>query len=87
MVVDLKAAKTAVGRIALPNWAHGWSLSEDLDGEGEPLLRVWLEVDRELDVKVVYDELDELTDRIRAAIREAGITEWVQVTLTNPVTG
>ncbi len=87
--MDLKLAKSAINSVDLPDWVKDWRIAEKLDSDDEPMLQVWLEVDRVLnqDDETIYPELEAAIDRIRRAVWSTGISEWVHVVLTNPVQG
>lgn len=87
--MDLELAENAIKSVDLPDWVKAWRTDEKLDSDDEPMLQVWLEVDRILDVEdeAIYTELEEAIDKIRRAVWDAGISEWVHVVLTNPVQG
>ena len=80
--MDLTKVKNVIERVRLPDWVKGWRVTEDLDSDNEPMLRVWIQMDREFDEGVLnarFDETQRVQDAIRQGLREAGIDEWTIV--------
>ena len=85
--MSLDRITSAIRQLEHPKWVNSWRVEEVLDSDDEPMLQVWLEVDDSLDVQAIYDELGRFTDAIRRQVQDAGVTDWVHVTLTNPIKG
>lgn len=88
--MDHEAVTEAISKVNLPAWVKGWRVSEDLDADNEPMLRVWFQVEPDIEAMRTgnreaamrqYHETQRAQDDIRKALRDAGIDEWMIVVL------
>jgi hypothetical protein len=84
--MDIEKKKEALEKLELPDWVKGRELNEDLDYEGDPLIRVWLDIDEDFEFADHVDEVFETEWRIKNAIYAIGRDLWVAVHLRAPVT-
>jgi hypothetical protein len=85
--MDIEKAKEALSRLNLPGWVRGRRVEEDLDFEGEKIVRVWFEVDSDFDVSSHMDEIPDAEEAVRQCLRDAGVDVWVTVHFDSGVTG
>lgn len=83
--MDLKTAIDVIHSIQLPRWVHGVEVEEDTDADNQPIVRVWLKVNEDIEVETVFDEFLATKARILEALSTAGFREWVAVTLSSTV--
>jgi hypothetical protein len=85
--VDFANAKQRLNALQLPTWVRGRRIEEDLDFEGEKIIRVWLEVEEDFDVPSHMDEIPDAEEAVRKCLRDAGVDVWVSVRFDSGVAG
>jgi hypothetical protein len=86
METNLDNVKKALKSLRLPDWVQDWRIEDDVDRDGDPLLRVWLAVEEDFDPKR-HADLYETEDKVRQCVRDAGVNDLVMVVLESPVAG
>lgn len=82
--MELQKATDAVKLLKLPDWVKDLKVEEDVDQDGDPIVRVWMIVDEEFDVDE-HPEIYDVEESIEEAVRGAGVKEWIRVTLDSPI--
>ena len=82
--MELQKATDAVKSLELPEWVKDLKVEEDVDQDGDPIVRVWMIVDEEFDLDK-HPDVYEVEEKIEEAVRAAGVKEWTRVTLDSPI--
>jgi hypothetical protein len=83
--MEISVAQNVVDNLPRPVWVKNVRLEEDLDQDGDPIMRVWLEVEDDLDVGRFFDEIRRFSETVTQALKATGISEWVAVGLDSGV--
>lgn len=75
-----ESATQQLARLPLPSWVLGRHLEEDVDQDGDPMVRVWLDVHEDFDARE-HPEIEEVEDRVTQALRDVGVQEWIMVSV------
>lgn len=81
---DLRNARLRLSELRLPSWVNGWELEEDRDQDGDPFIRVWLDVGDDFDVRGRFNEVQQVVEQVRKCMVNAGINELTSVNLRSP---
>jgi hypothetical protein len=85
--MNVAKVKKIIEKVKLPDWVLDWRVTEDLDADNEPILRVWFDVEPGLDVRSTHEETMAVQDEIRSKLRDADIDEWLVIILESPIRG
>jgi len=85
--MNIETLRAELDRLPLPEWVRGRRVEEDVDFEGEAIVRVWLEVAEDFDVPSHMDEIPDAEEKVRECLRDAGVDVWVSVRLDSGVAG
>lgn len=80
--MKLRDAEAELKTLKLPDWVRDVSVEEDFDQDGETYMRVWLRVADDFEYNYGdYDKVATVEEQIRQHLWDAGVTEWVQVSM------